>query len=105
MTAFGGIIAFFLGKIGLTGLKTAAPSAPGAIPGVDVLLKLKDKISDPATRAGIDGVILQAVQSGIPGLAIQSGASLVPGIGPLAAQLEPLLRKVVTDVLEKRVAQ
>lgn len=102
-TTFLGLLSAIGGWIGLRGIKTAAPTAPGAIPGVDVLLKLKDKMPDPATRAGIDSVILQVVQSGIPGLAIQSGASLVPGVGPFAAQLEPLLRKVVTDVLEKRV--
>lgn len=59
-------------------------------------------IQDPQLKAIVDTALIQIIQSGVPGKAIQTGLSAIPGVGPLAAQLEPVLRKIVLDVLAQQ---
>lgn len=59
-------------------------------------------IGDPNLRATVDAALLRAVQSGLPGTAIQTGLSLVPGVGPIASQVEPIVRNLVTKILQER---
>ncbi len=59
-------------------------------------------LKDHDLKASVDVAMLKAIQSGIPGQALQTGLSFIPGAGPIAANLEPMLRKIVEDVLEQR---
>jgi len=59
-------------------------------------------LSDPNLRATVDAALLKAVQSGLPGQALQSGLSLIPGAGPFATTLEPILRNIVIQALQKQ---
>jgi hypothetical protein len=79
----------------LTTVATDAQAVQGKL--TDILKKIKD----PATRDTIDSILLRAVQSGIPGTALQTGASLIPGVGPIASQVEPIVRQLVIDQLSK----
>lgn len=88
--ALGAIITGLLGKIAFK-----PPALPSSTPAIDA--------SHPDIRALIDQVLLRAIQTGLPGQAIQTGASLIPGIGGLAGALEPMLRKIVTEALEKKI--
>ena len=102
-TTFWGIIAMAFGKVAFAGVKTATVTpTSGGSPSVDMLLRLREKITDPDLRAGVDNTLLQVIQTGIPGMAIQSGLSLIPGVGPVASRFEPMIRNVVVDVLRQR---
>lgn len=59
-------------------------------------------LNDPALRANVDAALLKIVQSGLPGTAIQSGLSLIPGAGPIVSGLEPILRNIVIQELQKK---
>lgn len=90
------------------------PSMPGAAKldhsriadVVAAVLNPKDATSilkDPELKASVDVALLKAIQSGIPGQALQTGLSFIPAAGPIAATLEPMVRKIVIEVLEKKV--
>jgi len=59
-------------------------------------------IKDPDLKAKVDLALYQAIQSGVPGQALQAGLGLIPGAAPFVTTLEPMLRKVVLDVLQER---
>lgn len=98
-TLFGGLIAALLAKIGFRPSAPVAAGAPAMPAGVATVLT---KLNDPSTLAGLEAIGLKVVQTGIPGQLLQSGASLIPGVGPFAAQLEPMLRKIVIDALSAK---
>jgi hypothetical protein len=103
-TIFGGLIAALLAKIGF---KPAAPPVvvAGAVSDpVNVLMALKDKVTDPAMRARIDETLLTVVGTGIPGKFVQAGLGAVPVAGPLLSGVEPLLRDAFTNFLKDRLA-
>lgn len=87
----GTIITALLGKIAFK-----PPAIPTATPVIDA--------THPDFHAAIDQALLRLVQTGLPGQALQTGLGLVPGVGGLAGALEPMLRKVVTDVLERKLS-
>jgi len=59
-------------------------------------------LADPNLRATVDAALLKVVQSGLPGQAIQAGLSFVPGAGPFVTTLEPIVRNLVTQALQKQ---
>ena len=110
--AFAAIMAGILAKIGFG--KPSAPAAPGgtvAATPTDVGTIVASIfspggtsiIANPAVRQAVDAALLQVVQSGIPGAAITTGAGFIPGVAPVAAIVEPMLRKLVEQALTARM--
>lgn len=58
-------------------------------------------IKDPNLKASVDLALFKAIQSGIPGQALQTGLSFVPGAGPIVTTVEPIVRKIVLDILQQ----
>jgi hypothetical protein len=103
-TIFGGLIAALLAKIGF---KPAAPPAvvAGAVAEpANILLALRDKATDPATRARIDETLLTVLGTGIPSKLVQTGLSAVPVAGPILSGVEPMLHEAFMNFLKDRLA-
>jgi hypothetical protein len=77
LTGGGHVLGQFLGK-------SASPAAP---------------VDHDAIKQTIHDAIVQLVQSGALAPAVQTGLGLIPGAGGLASQFEPLIRKIVLEVL------
>lgn len=90
--ALGAIITGLLGKIAFK-----PPALPSSTPVVDP--------SHPDIRDAIDRAVLKAIETGLPGQLVRTGLGAIPGVGGLAAQLEPVIRRVVTDVIEQRLGE
>lgn len=101
-----GILTILFGKVALFPAKNGAPTLDHSKVGDIVKAALSGSgssaITDPALRDAVDVALLRAVQSGIPGTALQTGLSLIPGAGPFATTLEPMVRKIVIDVLQQK---
>lgn len=93
-TGIMGIIAAIFAKLGFA---KPAP-APGPVPsGANPPPTMTD-LSDAFERA-----LLRVVQTGVPGTAIQTGLGMIPGVGPIASQLEPMIRKITIDALNQKL--
>lgn len=112
-TAFYGVLTAIAGVVGIQLPATLKPASPAldqvtinnvvaaAVNPQSAGLLLKD----PNLKAAVDIALLQAIQSGVPGQLIQGGAGLIPGAAPFAATLEPILRKIIIDVMEQKQTQ
>ena len=103
-TIFGGLIAALLAKIGF---KPAAPPVvvagnAGSEP-ASILLALRDKATDPDTRARIDQTLIAVLGTGIPSKLAQTGLSMVPGVGPVLSGVEPILHNAFMGFLKDRL--
>lgn len=91
-TGLMGVIAAIFAKLGF------AKPAPVPVPAATGAPPTMTDLSDAFERA-----LLKVVQSGVPGTAIQGGLGLIPGVGPIAAQLEPMIRKITIDALNQKL--
>lgn len=94
-TGLMGIIAAIFAKLGFA-KPASVPATP--VPATAGAPPTMTDLSDAFERA-----LLKVVQSGVPGTAIQGGLGLIPGVGPIAAQLEPMVRKITIDALNQKL--
>jgi len=100
-----------LAKIAFMGVRQTTPGAPGtpgSMPHLNVLMKLKEKFDDPASKNALDALAIRLVESNLLGAGIQTGLSFVPGVGPVlaagAARLDPAAKAAVDDYLRQRIS-
>jgi hypothetical protein len=104
-----GLLGLISGLLAWIGLKKqnvvvagATPDESSKVSQIIAHISGASLIGDPALRATVDAALARAVQSGVPGTAIQTALGFIPGVGPIASQLEPMLRGVVVKVLQER---
>ena len=97
-------------KTPVIGGVVATPSGVGSI--VDslpaethLLLKLRDKVTDPSLLAKVDEALLAGIGTGIPGRVAQTAFSAIPipGAGVAGGFAQPLLEKAFVKFLESRL--
>jgi hypothetical protein len=70
-----------------------------------LLLKLRDKVTDPSLLAKVDEALLAGIGTGIPGRVAQTAFSAIPipGAGVAGGFAQPLLEKAFVKFLESRL--